>query len=299
MKKFGVLCLTTALLSSAIAADEQIAATPARQQAQAEGHAVGKSIVENILKAYEEKQSDSDVESARALRRRADDIANATIAQERDKVLDFLGIDPQSSDALYYFVSWSMPLALLRAYAIDAMWSGGTLVIKGVPPNKELVKFITEDLRQLVYGKGAAANISIDPRLFDAYAVKAVPTIVFTTVRDNMQCQGVNPVTFKMGEQTLSYDTCPELDPNSYWKLSGAVSTSHALDAFADAGASGVGPYKRALAKGLATGAVPSKEQKPFVGEWKDALSPSEQAALVDAYNASMPKRQAEQPHTN
>lgn len=267
-------------------------ANPANKaSAQEQGQEIGKSIVNDILKAYEEKKSDSDVERVNNLRRRADDIANATISQERDKVLDFLGIDPQSSDALYYFVSWSMPLEMLRAYAIDAMWSGGTLVFKGVPPGKDLVRFVTDDLRQLVYGKGAAANISIDPRLYDAYGVTTVPAIVFTTVRDNMQCQGVNPVSFKSGDQMLTYDTCPELASDKYWKISGSISTSYALDSFKEAGAAGVDPYKRALAKGLATGAMPTKEQKPYVGDWKDALSPSEQAALIDAYKASMPKK--------
>lgn len=241
------------------------------------------AMVRDILHSYETRQTEEMKDTAQQLGRRADDIADAAIAAERDKVLEFLGIDPSADTSLYYFVSWSMPLEMLRSYAIEAMWTGGTLVIKGVPPGKELGKFLVDDLRQLVYGKGAAANISIDPRLFDAYAVKAVPTIVFTTVRDNMQCQGVNPVPVKVDNIETSYDTCPELDPGKYWKLSGAVTTSYALQTFIDDGATKAEPYLKALARGWAGQEAPGKEQRPFVGEWKDVLSPAEQAAALEA----------------
>lgn len=244
------------------------------------------AMVRDILHAYEARQTEEMDDTAQQLRRRADDIADKGIAAERDKVMEFLGIDPNADTSLYYFVSWSMPLEMLRSYAIEAMWSGGTLVIKGVPPGKELGKFLVEDLRQLVYGKGAAANISIDPRLFDAYAVKTVPTIVFTTVRDNMQCQGVNPVPVKVDNIEASYDTCPELDPSKYWKVTGAVTSSYALQAFIDDGVTRAEPYLRALSRGYAGQEVLGKEQRAFTGEWKDVLSPAEQAAAQEAAKA-------------
>ncbi len=242
------------------------------------------AMVKDILHAYEQRPPEDVTNAVDQLRRRADDIADKTIASKRDKVLEFLGIDPQSESALYYFVSWSMPLEMLRSYAIEAMWSGGTLVIKGVPPGKELGKFLVEDLRQLVYGKGAAAAISLDPRMFDAYGVTTVPTIVLTTVRDNLQCQGVNPVPFKVDGKEVSYDTCPELDPKSYWKVSGAVTSNYALQAFLDEGAVQAKPYLSALARGYAGQATPGRDQKPFVGEWKDVLSPSAQAEAAEEY---------------
>ena len=241
------------------------------------------AMVKDILDAYETKRTVEMEQNAERARRHADDIADSAIASERNKVLEFLGIDPQSDSGLYYFVSWSMPLEMLRSYAIEAMWSGGTLVIKGVPPGKELGKFLVEDLRQLVYGKGAAANISIDPRMFDAYGVKVVPTIVLTTLRSNMQCQGVNPVSIKVDENDVSYDTCPELDPKTYWKLSGAVTSSYALQTFKDAGAVQADPYLRAIARGWAGMSAPGKEQKGFTGKWNDVLSPSEQLAAREA----------------
>lgn len=250
-------------------------------------------MVDNILKTYDEAPKEEAVKAASEQRRRADDIADAVIAAERDKVMKFLGIDPASDSTLYYFVSWSMPLEMLRSYAVEAMWAGGTLVIKGVPPGKELGSFIVDDLRKLVYGKGAAANISIDPRLFDAYDIKTVPTIVFTTVRDNMQCQGINPVPFEVEGKTYTYDTCPPIDPSKYWKITGAVTTNYALQTFIDDGAKQAERHLSALSRGWAGQPAPAKGQVPFTGEWKDVLSPAEQAAAQEAARAMMPKASA------
>jgi len=144
-------------------------------------------------------------------RRRADDIADKTLAESRKEVLDFLGIDAEGQTSLYYFVSYNMPLSMLRAYALEAMWAGGTLVLRGVPPGKTLAQFVTEDLRELVHDKGAAAAISVDPRLFDAYQVKLVPSIVLTTERSNFECTGRNPTPFTYKRQRLSYDRCPPI----------------------------------------------------------------------------------------
>lgn len=236
---------------------------------------LGASVASDLLYAYQTRKTPEMEQFATQVRRRADDMADPKLAAERDKVLDFLGLDPEADTALYYFVSWSMPMEMLRSYVIEAMWSGGTVVFKGVPPGKTLGKFILEDLKDLVYAKGASANISIDPRLFDAYEVTTVPTVVFTTVRGNMQCQGVNPVEFTHNKQTLSFDTCPPLDPASFMKVSGAVTASYALQMFIDEGLPQAKPYLAALARGFAEGRVPGKDQKPFAGEWADVLAPN------------------------
>lgn len=238
---------------------------------------LGESVAQDLLNAYQTQSTPEMTQFAAKQKRRADDIANEGLAAERDKVLEFLGIDPQADTALYYFVSWSMPIEMLRSYAIEAMWSGGTLLFKGVPPGKDLGNFIKHDLQSLVYGKGASANISIDPRMFDAYSVKTVPTIVFSRVRANMSCQGVNPVEFKDGEKTLSYDTCPEIDPSLYYKVSGAVTSNYALQTFIEDGASEAKPYMQALARGWVNGNIPDKSQKAFSGKWESVLSPEEQ----------------------
>ena len=254
-------------------------------------------IKENVLGAYDRaiKDSDSDVNKAsREVSRRADDIANQVLAEKRDQILDFLGIDPDSSSAVYYFVSWSMPLNLLRSYALEAMWSGGTLVIKGVPPGKDLANFFMEDVQQLIYGKGASANISIDPRLFDAYKIETVPYIVYTTVRSNFQCQGISKTKIEHPTKDLYYDKCPPLEESAYWKIGGAVSTFYALEQFKERGAPGVQAHLNALSRGFATGEKPGKELNAFTGEWKDAVTPEDKKAIQEALSLFKQKQEQE-----
>lgn len=251
-----------------------------------EAQEIGSTVVRDILEAYNTRNPEMDKFAAET-RRRVDTIADETMEADRAAVLDFLGIDPASQNGLYFFVSWSMPLEMLRSYAIEAMWSGATLVFKGIPPGKELGTFITEDLRQLVYGKGAAANISLDPRLFDAYDIKTVPSLVFTRVRQDLQCQGVLSVEVPVaGGQTGSYQMCPALDPANYWKITGAVTTSYALNTFIEDGAVDAKPHLAALARGWSGSSAPGKEQKPFAGKWDDIASPSEMLAAQEAAKA-------------
>lgn len=253
-----------------------------------EGRKVGEGVVKNILEAYEKRTPEQENVGRRA-KARMDDIADESMAADRDKVLEFLGIDPQSPSGLYFFVSFSMPLEMLRSYAIEAMWAGGTLVFRGVPPGKDVAQFVTQDLKQLVYGKGAAANISIDPRLFDAYGIKSVPAIVFSTVRSDLQCIGDRKVPVAVeGGQAASYDGCPGLDPANYWVMSGAITSSYALQTFIDDGALGAKPYLSALAKGWAGQSAPAKEQREFSGKWEDALSPSEKMTAKETSDAIM-----------
>lgn len=247
---------------------------------------VGQSVVKDLMSAYEKRAEDPTLEQTmRQVKTRADQIADETIASNRDKILDFLGIDPQSQNALYYFVSWSLPLEMLRSYAIEAMWDGGTLVFDGVPAGRTFAQFLGEDLSKLTYGKGASANVSIDPRLYDAYQVTTVPTIVLTTYRADLQCTDENAVKFQYRGQDLRYNTCPPLDPAKYAKVSGAVTSNYALQMFADDGWAQAKPYLKALAQGYALGKAPQKEQQPFAGKWEDVISPADRMAIQAAVN--------------
>lgn len=245
---------------------------------------VGQEVARDLMSAYTEtlKKQPSIVQDAKSARQFADSIADETIQASRDKALEFIGIDPQSNNGLYVFVTWGMPLDMLRSYVLDAMWSGATVLFKGVPPDKTLGDFILKDLQSLVYGKSAAANISIDPRMFDAYNVTVAPTIVYTNTRGDLTCQGLDPVPFTYEGQQLQYNACVKLPEDSYWKMSGAVSMSYALDTFAEHRAPGVEVYRKALSKGFAEGKAPGKEQLAFTGRWKDVLSP-EDAALAQS----------------
>lgn len=212
-------------------------------------------------------------EEAVQMARRVDAIANPEMARERDKVLRFLGIDPESEHALYIFVSWSMPLEVLRAYAVEAMWTGATLVFRGVPPGRSIPDFFLQDLSQLVWDKGASAAISIDPRLYDAYRITMAPTIVLTRTRDNLVCVGAGE---RHVTPTASFDLCPPVDDTLYLKLSGSVTLDYALETFRSQGWNEAEVYLAALRRGYPPGVPASKEQQPFTGEWKDAISPQD-----------------------
>ena len=300
---FACLSAPTAALAQAAATAPQPAASSADKpmlvapgmlkdaspEDVARAQKLGTDIATRMLEAYQQRVTPEVIEDLQRKRAYFDDIADAALAADRKKIVEFLGINPDAATGLYVFVSWSMPLELLRSYAIEAMWSGGTLVFKGVPPGKELGTFITQDLRQLVYGKGASANLSIDPRLFDAYNVKAVPAIVFAKVKSDFQCQGINTVKYMYDKQELSYDTCPELDPSLFYKMSGTVSLNYALQQFIDDGGKEAQPYLSALAKGWVNGSTPGKSQTPFQGKWEDVMSPDQKKAAQDAARMLQP----------
>lgn len=199
---------------------------------------------------------------ANEMKRKVDTIANESLQAERDQVLKLLGIDPSASGGLYYFLSFSMPKELLRSYVAEAMWTGGTVVFRGVSRGRSFQKFVTEDLQSLVYGKGASANISIDPRLFDAYSIKAVPAIVYAKDRANLMCE--------------SNVKCAAVGDDRYFKVSGAVTSDYALRSIISAGGSGAQAHLAALQKGYRTGEAPGKFIKPFEGDWKAAITPED-----------------------
>ncbi len=208
--------------------------------------------------------------------RRADDIASQAITGQRDKVLRFLGINPNSSDALYIFVSWSMPLPMLRAYAVEAMWTGADLVFRGIPPGISITDFFLKDLRQIVYDKGASSIISIDPRLFDTYRVSVAPTIVLTTNRNNFTCVNAGKGYVTVKKKSYSYDLCPPLARNEYWKIAGAVTLGYALRQFEQYGSKGAPVFLKALKRGYVKGTTPSRNQEPFTGKWKTVWAPDQ-----------------------
>ena len=193
-------------------------------------------------------------------------MANPDMEANRKKVLKFLGINPNSNSAIYIMVSWSMPLPMIRSYAVEALWTGGELAVRGVPPGVSLKTFLLKDLRQLVYDKGAGSVISIDPRLFDTYKVTVAPTIVLTTDTHNFNCVDAGKGSVTVNKKQYSFNYCPPMARDKYWKIEGAVTLGYALRAFKEAGApaSVVNMYLNALKKGYAKGALPSRAQTPF-----------------------------------
>lgn len=206
--------------------------------------------------------------------RDAETIANPRMQRDRDRLLRFLGIDPKGSTQLYIFVSWSMPLALLRAYEIESMWTGAPLVFRGIPKGTTLRKFITKDLRELVWGKGAGADISVDPRLYDLFAVKSVPTIVLSKRVEQINC--ALATTFSAGKAgNLNYDRCSGMGPKSFIKVEGAITTAYALREFSHHGWPQAHVYLKALRKGYTHGIPARPAQAPFTGKWATVQFPN------------------------
>lgn len=293
-KSFLALCLGFALTSAF--GQEAVPTLPASasvvlppdlgsklsSQAYQNAQQLGEELAHKALANLDSPQGRQFQAQAAPLARKADEIADAAVAKDRDKVLQFVGIDPKTPSGLYYMVSWSMPLEMLRAYAAEAMWDGGVLVFKGIPEGMDLNTYIHKNMSKLVYGKGASAVISIDPRLFEAYDIKTVPTIVLTTDRNQLTCNTQSGSVVLDG-QTYPYNTCAPLDTNKYWKIEGAVTSDFALREFQKAGAGQAQMYLDALARAGGGGQMAPREQQPFTGDWKDAISPADLQATQDA----------------
>jgi conjugal transfer pilus assembly protein TrbC len=125
------------------------------------------------------------------------------------------------------FASLSMPAASLRPLIADTARAGGVVVFRGFPANSG--KEFVEKLGQAV-GKAETASIGIDPRLFRAFDVQAVPTFVAVSSSFDL-CAG-----FECRTRVPPHD-----------RLEGNVTVDYALDAFAG----GAGPGARVAAVAL------------------------------------------------
>jgi len=245
-----------------------------RQQLSAKDRARFAAILDEMQIAATRAANSPEIQSdVKHVSRDAETIANPGMQRSRDRLLRFLGINPKGSTQLDIFVSWSMPLNMLRAYEVDSMWTGAPLVFRGIPEGTTLRKFITKDLRELVWGKGAGADISIDPRLYDLYSVTTVPTIVLSKRVEQMSC--AIQVAFSAGKAgTLHYDRCSRMNPNEFIKIEGAVTTAYALREFERSGWPQARKYLAALRKGYTNGLPENPEQTPFKGKWDQVRFP-------------------------
>lgn len=126
------------------------------------------------------------------------------------------------------FASISMPPQSLKPLIRDTARAGGVVVFRGFP-NNSMKEFATR-LGQIVERQDEFANIGIDPRLFRAFNVQAVPTYVAVS-SDFDLCAG-----FSCQTKVPPYD-----------RLTGNVTVEYALNSFAD----GNGPGARVAAVGL------------------------------------------------
>ncbi|GFE76072.1 type-F conjugative transfer system pilin assembly protein TrbC [Novosphingobium sp. TCA1] len=138
-----------------------------------------------------------------------------------------IGANGGEAPQFIVFASLSMPENSLRQLVRDTAAAGGVVVFRGFPNNsaKDFVARLSK-----VVDQGQLASIGIDPRLFRAFEVQAVPTYV-TVSSDFDLCAGFSCQT--------------KLPP--YDRMIGNVTVEYALTTFAE----GNGPGARIAAVAL------------------------------------------------
>lgn len=145
------------------------------------------------------------------------------------------GGDTGQAPQLIVFASLSMPPEVLRPLLADTSKAGGIVVFQGFPNNS--VKAFSEGLSRVIDKGDKLEGIGIDPRLFRAFHVRAVPTYVAVS-SDFDLCDGLTCTT-----QTPPHDM-----------MSGNVTLRYVLESFAGGGGPGALVAKSAL-KSLNIGA--------------------------------------------
>lgn len=149
---------------------------------------------------------------------------------------------------LYYFVSRSMPLGVLKAYALDALYTGGTLVVKGIRRGDTIKEYMDEVISEFNKADGQVlAGTEINPNLFDMFGVTVVPTVVWTNRAgldeggSGCQWPDVVPMIEMEGPNgdalLVEKPVCAQLPSAAYYKISGVLNTNYVLDRFESAGA--------------------------------------------------------------
>ena len=216
--------------------------------------------------------------------------AMQNLVSQRSQILRLLGVPANKTGYVYYFVSTSMPTALLKAYARDAIWDGGMLVFRGIVPGHGIGWFLRHVMLKLkhVTVDGSTPTVTIDPNLYDAYGVRLVPAIVYSAMQPWETCAQTIPATLVTGGKTVRYHRCAPEGAKSYWKVSGAVSTWYALSRFHAMGAPGTGRLLRAMR----AGAIPAGSRHE-AGLTPPAPGPGNLAGVLAAINGKAPRESA------
>lgn len=128
------------------------------------------------------------------------------------------------------FASMAMPVGSLRAMIRDVGNAGGVVVFRGFQNNS--VKAFSAAMLKVVDKGQKTQGIGIDPRLFRAFAITAVPTYVVTST-DLELCDGFACVT--------------PLPPHD--RIDGNVTAGFALETFAAGGGPGAAASKIFVAR--------------------------------------------------
>jgi len=166
------------------------------------------------------------------------DLAKADLPMNGDGPFDFdeiiqgasHNVAAKKGDAPLFivFASLSMPPKALREMIADTSKAGGIIVFRGFPNNS--LKAFTTALSKVVTEQDQLSNVGIDPRLFRAFDVKAVPTYVAVS-SDFDLCAGLN---------------CKTVVP-PHDRMTGNVSVNYVLESFVDGHGPGAGVASVAL----------------------------------------------------
>lgn len=127
------------------------------------------------------------------------------------------------------FASLSMPPQALRDMITRVNAAGGVVALRGFPAGS--AKVLTEALRKVALDQEQMGSVGIDPRLFRAFNVTAVPTYVVASTDFDL-CDG--------------FDCRTQVPPHD--RLSGNVTADFALETIARGG----GPAARMASQYLA-----------------------------------------------
>ncbi|MBA4044003.1 MAG: type-F conjugative transfer system pilin assembly protein TrbC [Erythrobacter sp.] len=127
------------------------------------------------------------------------------------------------------FASLSMPPQALRDMITRVNTAGGVVALRGFPAGS--AKVLTEALRKVALDQEQMGSVGIDPRLFRAFNVTAVPTYVVASTDFDL-CDG--------------FDCQTQVPPHD--RLSGNVTADFALETIARGG----GPAARMASQYLA-----------------------------------------------
>lgn len=250
----------------------------------------GAKAVEAARSHYDSAAAQRGFELARQGQRKLHEAASTAVEGKRAALMKFLGYKENEPSGLYFLVTWEMPLELLRAYVREARWAGGIVVFKGIPEGKELAAHLMEDYVKLSDRSDPTGTpITIDPRLFDMFDVKAAPAIVLLENALQNGCDSGVPRAVQLDDETeVPYRGCSMLPEDTWWKVSGGVTTLWALDYMASAGSAKAGERARLMRTALtqhkpamAKAAEDGRTLRPYEGEWEQAITTEDMRRLV------------------
>ena len=95
------------------------------------------------------------------------------------------GLRAAPQEALYIFISTSIPIDTLKLLGEQAVRGGAALVLRGIPGGFDGYTNMLQTLKPVI---ATGADIQIHPELFDRFEVSAVPAFVIAKYEEG--CQG-------------------------------------------------------------------------------------------------------------